>query len=256
MNVRLATPLVALIFALVNPIRADVAGEVIAKARAHLGGETALDAIATIHFFGTLEMVEPQGAPDAKASPNDHLEKMPVEIIFQKPYQQKMVVNRPALIDVTALDDYDGWARITERANTKKWKITLLDAEQIKQLRANTWENLHFFAGIDKRGGVVKIGGDVTVDGADCVKLSFYHSDRIVFHRYFEKSSGRLVKTETSTGGEIREEGEMVVEGVRFPKVIINKSASGQSSRMTIDKVVLNEKIPATEFAVPSLAAE
>jgi hypothetical protein len=131
-----------------------------------------------------------------------------------------------------------------------------LDAEQIKQLRANTWENLHFFAGIDKRGGVIKTDGDVTVDGTDCVKLSFYHSDRIVFHRYFEKSSGRLIKTETSNGGEIREEGEMVVEGVRFPKVIINKSPSGQSSRMTIEKVVLNEKIPTAEFAVPSLVSD
>ena len=256
MNLRLAPLFGVLVMAVVNPARADVADEIIAKARSHLGSESALDAITTIHFTGTLEMVDPQPKADGKAPSSDRMEKMPVEIIFQKPYQQKMVVNRSALIDVTVLDDYDGWARITDRTNSKKWKITLLDAEQIKQLRANTWENLHFFAGIDKRGGSVKVGGDVAVDGVDCVKLSFYHSDRIVFHRYFEKSSGRLVKTETSSGGEIREEGEMLVDGVRFPKMIINKSASGQSSRMTIEKVLLNEKIPAAEFAVPSLAAD
>jgi len=256
MNLRFVPLCIALFTPVVTPAWADVADEVIAKARSNLGSEAALEAVTSIHFFGTLEMAEPRPSGEGKTAAGDKLEKMPVEIIFQKPYQQKMIVNRPTLIDVTVLDDYDGWARVTERGNTKRWKISLLDAEQIKQLRANTWENLHFFAGIEKRGGVVKTGEGVTVDGTDCVKLSFYHSDRIVFHRYFEKNTGRLVKTETSSGGEIREEGELVVDGVRFPKVIVNKSASGQTSRMTIEKVVLNEKIPATEFAVPSLVSD
>ena len=256
MNLRFAFLFTVALLAVGNPVRADVVEDMIAKARARLGSESALNAVTTIHFIGTLEMVDPQIASDGKIRPSDHLEKMPAEILFQKPYQHKMVVNRPKLIDVTTLDDYDGWARVTDRANPKKWKISLLDADQIKQLRANTWENLNFFGGLEKRGGTVKNGGDVTVDGVECVKLSFYHSDRIVFHRYFEKSSGRLVKTDTAYGGEIREEGELVVEGIRFPKVIVNKSASGQSSRMTIEKVVLNEKVPPAEFAVPSLVSD
>ena len=69
-----------------------------------------------------------------------------MEIIFQKPYQQQMIVNRPDSIDIMVLDDYDGWSRVTGRKNPKKWKVTLLDVEcKIKQLRANTWENLSFF---------------------------------------------------------------------------------------------------------------
>lgn len=256
MNLRFVSLLPVALLAAVSLVRADVAEEVIAKARARLGSEEALNGVATIHFIGILEMADPQPAADGKAQPSDRVGKLPAEIFFQKPYQYKMTVNRPKLIDVTTLDDYDGWTRVTERENPKKWKISLLDSEQIKQLRANTWENLNFFGGIEKRGGTVKVTGDVTVDGVDCVKLSFYHSDRIVFHRYFEKSSGRLVKTDTAYGGEIREEGEIVVEGIRFPKVIINRSAAGVSSRMTIEKVVLNEKIPATEFAVPSLVSD
>jgi hypothetical protein len=255
MNFRFASLVVALL-AFVNACRADVVEETIAKARAWLGTESALNGVTAIHFIGTLEMADPQVAGDGKAQASDHLEKMPAEIIFQKPYQHKMTVTRPKLIDVTTLDDYDGWARVTDRENAKKWKISLLNADQIKQLRANTWENLNFFGGLEKRGGVIKMGDDVKVDGIDCIKLSFYHSDRIVFHRYFDKSSGRLIKTETSSGGEIREEGEMVVEGIRFPKVIINKSGSGQSSRMTIEKIIINEKVPAAEFAVPSLVSD
>jgi hypothetical protein len=256
MNLRFAFLFAVALLAVGSPVRADVVEDMIAKARARLGSESALNAVTTIHFIGTLEMADPRVAADGKAQPSDHLEKMPAEIVFQKPYQHKMTVTRPKLIDVTTLDDYDGWARVTERENAKRWKISLLNAEQIKQLRANTWENLNFFGGLAKRGGMIKLEEDVAVDGTDCVKLSFYHSDRIVFHRYFEKSTGRLVKTETSSGGEIREEGEIVVDGIRFPKVIINKSASGQSSRMTIEKIIVNEKIPTAEFAVPSLASD
>ena len=102
----------------------------------------------------------------------------------------------------------------------------------------------------------MKSGGDVTVDGVACAKLSFIHSERIVFHRYFDKATGRLVKTETSNGSEIREEGEMTVSGIRFPKKIINKAATGQVTTITFDTVVLNEGIPSAQFAVPSLSSE
>lgn len=255
MNLRFASVVAVALLMVVNTSRGDLVEDTIAKARARLGSESALQGVTAIHFIGTLEMADPQVAADGKTPPGDHLEKMPAEIVFQKPFQHKMTVTRPKLIDVTTLDDYDGWARVTDREDAKKWKISLLNAEQIKQLRANTWENLNFFGGLEKRGGTIKVGDDVVVDGVDCVKLSFYHSDRIVFHRYFEKNSGRLVKTETSSGGEIREEGEIVVDGIRFPKVIINKSASGLSSRMTIEKIILNEKIPSAEFAVPSLVS-
>ncbi len=256
MNLRFAFLFVVAFVAVLNPVRADEAGDMLAKARARLGSESALNAVTTIHFIGTLEMADFQPTADAKTQVPGQLLKMPAEIIFQKPYQHKMTVTRSKVIDVTTLDDYDGWTKVTDRENNKKWRFSLLDAEQIKQLRANTWENLYFFGGLEKRGGTVKAEGDVVVDGVDCLKVSFYHSDRIVFHRYFEKTTGRLVKTDTAYGGEIREEGELLVEGIRFPKVIVNKSASGQSSRMTIEKIILNEKIPASEFAVPSLLSE
>ena len=256
MNLRLASLLTVAVLVVTNPARAEIAEELIAKARAYLGSENALNGVTTIHFTGVLEVMGSEPAVDEKTPAKEKLETFPMEIIFQKPYQQQMIVNRPDSIDTMVLDDYDGWSRQAVRQNPKKWKITLLDAEQIKQLRANTWENLSFFAGIENRGGTVQSGEDVTVDGVDCVKLSFVHSARITFHRYFDKATGRLVKTETANGSEIREEGEIAVDGIRFPKKIVNKSATGQVTTIIFDKVVLNERIPASEFAVPSMVSE
>jgi len=257
MNVRLAALLAFLAAAVCHPLRAETAGHWIAKARAYLGSEEALNSVSTIHFSGMLEVAGLTPAADVKSGAADMVERFPAEIVFQKPYQQQMTVTRPTSIDSMVLDDYDGWSRTVARDNPKAANVTLLETEQIKQLRANTWEILSFHAGLEKRGGTVQVDGeDEVVDGILCAKVSFVHSERIVFHRYFDKATGRLVKTETANGSEIREEGEIIVDGIRFPKRIVNKAPSGQVTTIVVEKVVLNEPYPSSAFAVPSLTVE
>lgn len=253
MKSRLFAFLAALVLLASSPLQAETVEQVIAKARAYLGSESALNAVSTISFTGSLETMAKVPSPGDKTKQVDQLLKLPAEIIFQKAYQQRITVTGPNVIETTALDGYDAWQKRTSPKNPSQWQITLLDAGQVKRLRANTWENLSFFAGIDKKGGRVQPGGEVTVDGVACVKLSYIHADNIVFQRYFDQATGRLVKTETENGGEIREEGEMIVNGVRFPKKVINKAGNGAVTTIVFDKVELNQRLLASEFAVPTL---
>lgn len=242
MKHRLSFLLAALVGFAAGPLQAaDATGPLLAKARAYLGSEGALNAIATIHFTGSLEV-------DANT-------RLPVDIVFQKPFQQRITLTSPKVIEVTALDGYDAWQKRTNPANPTQWQVTLLDAGQVKRLRANTWENLSFFAGIEKKGGKVQAGGEATLDGVACTKLLFVHADNIVFTRYFDKATGRLVKTETENGAEIREEGELSAGGVRFPKKVINKAPNGTVTTITFDRIELNVPVAAAEFAVPTFRA-
>lgn len=225
----------------------------IAKARAALGSERALNAVQSIHFKGTLrttQQVPSEG--DATATREEPL-VLGIEIVFQKPYQQQMTLRSDRVIETTTLDGYDAWVRRADATNESQWQLSLLDSQQVKRLRANTWENLFFYSGIESRGGQVQFGGEMSMDGRDCVKLTFSHSDNIVFTRFFDKSTGRLVKTETENGGEIREEGDIVVEGVRFPKTLINRSAGGTVATITFDSVTLNTRFSSDQFLVPTL---
>jgi hypothetical protein len=253
MNVRPFVLLAASLALATASFGAEGADQVIARARAWLGSEKALNAVSTIHFKGTLETTAKVPSAEDKTKLVDRVLKLPAEIIFQKDYQQRITVTDAKVIETTALDGYDAWQKRANPANPSQWQVTLLDANQVKRLRANTWENLNFFAGIERKGGRVELGGDFTVDGVACVKLSFIHADNIVFRRYFDKATGRLIKTETENGGEIREEGEVVVNGVRFPRKVINRGANGLVTTISFDSVVLNERIPAGEFAVPAL---
>lgn len=233
--------LAAALFATALSATAQTADQWIARARARLGSESALQGMTSLRFTGTIEV---DGA-NARA----------MDIIFQKPLQQRITLTGPELVEIIALDDYDGWQKRINPKNPTQWQLTLLDGPQIKRLRAQAWDNLNFLRNIDRLRGTVKIGGEEKVDGVDCVKLVFAYYESIVLTRYYDKATARLVKTETETGVEIREEGEMFAQGIRFPRKVSNRDKSGKTVTMTFEKIVLNEGYPASEFAVPVLPA-
>lgn len=244
---------VSLALALAGMVQAETAEQVIAKARAYLGGDKALNAITTIHFTGTLETTALVPDPVDKTRQIEQPVRLPADIVFQKEYRQRITISDAKVVETTALDDFEGWQKRTNPLNPSQWTVTQFDLAQVKKLRANTWENLAFFAGIEKKGGSVHVDGDVAVDGVPCVKLSFRHDADNIFERFFDKATGRLVKTVTENGTEIREEGEMMANGVRFPRKVVNKSANGRATTITFDRVVVNEPVPASEFAFPDL---
>jgi hypothetical protein len=225
---------------------------IIAKARAYLGTEAALTGVNSVHFVGTLTTSDP-------ADPTKQT-KAAMEIIFQRPEQQRIMATSDKTVEITALDGYEGWQRVQDAKDPSKWRQTLLGTDQIKRLRANTWENLAYFRGIEKVGGRLEDMGEATIDGIKCQKVAFIHSPSIVFYRFFDLATGRLVYTETEGGGTIREKGELMVNGIRFPKSIVTatKNAKGQLVAVTIefDKVMVNTAIPAKQFAVPFMGRQ
>jgi outer membrane lipoprotein-sorting protein len=230
---------------------ASDADRVIARARAGVGSEADLAALKSLHYTGTLST----SVTDAKgvATPI----KVGIEIIFQAPYRQRIVATSDKKIEITALDDYEGWQREQDPADSSRWRMTLLATEQIKRLRANTWENLSFFKDIEERRGHVEDLGTAEVDGKACRKLAFDHGDGIVFTRYFDTDTGRLVLTETENGISIREEGEVIAGGLRFPRKIIStnklKDGSDRVVTITFDKITVNETFADSLFAVPAM---
>ena len=97
--------------------------------------------------------------------------------------------------------------------------------------------------------------GSVTVDGVVCRKIGFLHLRGIEFYRYFDVATARLVRSETENGTVIREEGEMMVSGIRFPRTIITLPSAtakpDQEITVTFEKVIVNEMLPESRFAVP-----
>ncbi len=236
------------VLALTAAIRADEPA-IIAKARAFVGPEAKLDALTSVHYTGVLVTADPKD-PTKQTRAN-------IEIIFQKPDQQRITATSDRAVEVTALDDYEAWQRIQDAKDPSKWRQTLLAPEQVRRLQANTWENLAFFRGIERKGGRVDDQGPATIDGVACEKIAFIHSPTISFIRYFALDNGKLIYTETESGGSIREQGEMMVDGIRFPMSLATqtRNSAGEMQTVTInfDKITVNEVFPSSLFSVPEL---
>jgi len=224
--------------------------QVIARARAGVGKESALTALKSLHYTGELTTASTEKGVSQPV-------KVAIEIIFQAPYRQRIVATSDKKIEITALDDYEGWQREQDPSDSTRWRMALLSIDQIKRLRANTWENLAFFSGIEQRHGQVNDLGKATVSGKPCRKLAFDHGDGIVFTRYFDDVTGRLVLTETENGITIREQDETVVDGIRFPRKIISTSKLPDGTERTVtivfDKITINETFADSLFTVPSM---
>ena len=136
-----------------------------------------------------------------------------------------------------------------------------LTHNQIEALRADVWENLFYYRGIEADGGTIEDQGPATIDGVACEKIAFIHSANIIYFRYFDQATGRLVfteTTETSAGLKIREQGPdlTVASGIKFPAKIITtqKLPTGVPRLVTLtaEHITVNDVYAeSSEFAVP-----
>jgi len=238
---------------LVLPIKADTE-DVIKLARSYLGSESALEAVKSVVYKGTLVSSGPNAEGEEVST------TAAIEIIFAKPFYQRIRITSPDRTETTGLDDYEAWQRIENPENAEQWRMTLLETVQIRRLRANTWENLNFFAGISKIGGNVKDEGIVTVDGKRLHKLAFSHGFGIIFYRFYDPVTGQLVKSETDTGATIVESGENRISGVRFPRQVVTSSARADGSiqkvEVNFDSIEVNSAPARSLFRVPSITRQ
>ncbi len=235
---------------LIGSMRAD-SDQVISLARSYLGTDSALDAVKAVRYAGTLisstTPVEGEGSQTVAR----------IEIIFAEPYFQRIQITSTERVETTALDDYEAWQRVENPDNIEQWRLTLLDTVQIRRLRANTWENLAFFKGLDEGGGEINDMGRVEADGQSLHKLAYDHGYGIVFYRYFDPVTGRLVFSETDTGARIEESGENIIKGVRFPNQVVTTSTRGDGAEQRVqvdfDLIEVNPELDHQLFRVPSI---
>lgn len=216
------------------------AEEMVAKAREYLGGDAVLDRVTSVYYEGDFET----GEGDTGT----------IKITFQRPLQQRIEVLRGDLGEVTALNDFDGWRMLYDLNDKSRWSMTLLDPPNIRELQANTWENLNFFKGIEARRGRVEAEGLVEVDEKQTMKLVFHHPRGIVFTRFFCVETGRLMMTQTNEGSEIREQGEVRVGGIVFPETLTMKRDGKVINRVRFREIRVNEKFEDSLFDIPSMA--
>ena len=214
--------------------------EVITNAREYLGDEEKLENIRTIEYQGVFE--SPLGGGSGYIS-----------IYLRKPLMQRMEVVNGSITETTAINDFDGWKRRVDNNAPDDWAFVILNLAELKRMRANTWENLNFFTGIEHLKGRVINKGPTRKGSRNAYLLIFEYDEGIYYERYFDAETGELISTINQNGVEIKEVGEIMVDGIRFPKKLITLVDSEIANIVTFVEIFINEELDESLFDVPSL---
>jgi hypothetical protein len=233
------------VMALAAPLGVRAEPAVLGLARAYLGPQSTLDGIKSVHYVGTLQRTDDGQAQ--KVAPST------LDMIFAKPLRQRLVIRGVKVTMTTVLDGYDAWDVFQDNVDPNKHRLKWLAVADVRALRANTWENLYFFSAPES--GSVEDKGPATIDGIACERVDFDHGSGTVYQRYFDRDSGRLVLTINGSES-IRESGEIMVNGVRFPKAIASTSRDGSGKDLTatatFERISVNDPLEPGLFAVPT----
>ncbi len=225
------------------PLRGELTtDQIIAKARDYLGGDTQLRAVETIQFQGTFTTHEGDG-------------KGEILIYLKKPFKQRLDVIRAhdGIVETTAINDIDGWGRRANEKDAEDWTIRILSMGELKRMRANTFDNLNFYSGIEQLGGSIINKGIVNKEGKEAYLLHFKYDKTIHYKRYFDVNTGKLLGTINDKGIEIKDIDEIIVDGIRFPREQIRIEDGKKKDTLTFTKIVINAPLDDKIFELPSL---
>lgn len=218
----------------------EIIQSTIKLARAYLGDSDKLDSIKSIRYKGSLMY----GSGSAGT----------IEMVYQEPLRHRMVAVVNNRKEVSALNGTEGWTTFERVGDSLPLGMEIFDPMRILIMQASARDALGFYKKPATRSGNIYYNGKVTFKGRECVVLTYDHGDGVAFRRFIDAETGKLHRTIDTRGVEFYEEGEIVVEGVRFPKKLITAHATAigtQTMEFDFTSIELNRMLPASDFKMP-----
>ena len=220
---------------------------VLARARAALGPEPALDAVQSISYIGRVEL-------DERGGKEPHQSTGTMELTVLKPNRQRLVQVLDGIREIIGINETEGWHRTEPVGQPFRARVTLLDRAMTRRMQAYAFENLSFYRGLEKLGGRVELRNETGFAGHPAVEVAFIHPDGVTFLNTFDIQTGKLLQTVTDDGITIQEEGEVRSGGIVFPHKVtsVQQFRDGRTRTIvvTFDEIRVNPKIDPASFLV------
>ena len=211
--------------------------ELISLARSHLGDENTLKGVRALRIQAKI-----YGDSDAQGS---------ITMTLEKPLKQRIDLVSDGIRETTATNGYEGYVRI-EEIETERWRLKVLQSDEVEKALIVTWENLNFFSHPKKRFGQIERGESRVVDGVRCHSLIYSYPNGMVFERFIDARTGNLVLTIDQDGVRTSESGDQFSGGIRFPKEVERKKEGKRVSRILLERIDVNPDVPDGFFDFPA----
>ncbi len=218
----------------------EIIESTIELARSYLGDSDKLDSINSIHYKGSLLY----SSGDLGT----------IEMVYQKPMKQRMVAVIGDRKEVSVLNNSEGWTTFERVIDSVPLSMEIFDPIRILIMQASVREAFGFYRKPNTRNGEIIYEGKESVKGHECIVLTYHHGDGIAYRRFIDAETGQLRRTLDSKGVEYGEEGEIMVEGIRFPKKMVSTFSTAigsQTMEFAYTSIEINQSLPESDFVMP-----
>ncbi len=223
------------------PAQTPTAGSIIQRARTMVGPEPALGDIVTLRIEGR---VQPQ---DSKL--------MPAKVVLtaRKPCSQRLEIYVDDIVETTILH---GGEAVVIRAHEKEGLGQMRPLSQAERecLEHSTRNLFNFYTPDNKHGENASYAGIAKHRGQICDVIVYNRPGRTKTLRYFSRKEAKLVATIQEVSGEqveVVEDGDLYVDGIRFPRAQLYFQDKQPLHRMEVDKVLVNSVLEEGIFDIP-----
>lgn len=211
--------------------------EIIQQARDFVGSEEALEAVEAIRFSGVLDPAD------------EAAEELGLNLLIEKPGKQRLVVEAPEMRTTSVVNRLQGFV-IRENLETGMETGSPLGTEQIRNLQANSIENLYFFRFPTRFQVRVKYLGEEEIAGREVDAVRYVHRGGIVYVRYFDSETGALVATRADNGLLNVEKGRRIVDGLKFAEKVESYADGELVHTIRFEDIAVNPEIPEDAFEI------
>jgi hypothetical protein len=217
------------------------AGSIIERARKVMGPESALGNIVTLRIEGQVKPSDPK--------------LMPAKVILtaRKPCSQRLEIYVDDILETTILH---GGEAVLIRSHEKEGlsQMRVLSDSERQCLEQSTRNMFNFYSPDLKNGELARYDGISRYRGKMCDLITYTCPGKTKILRYFSRKEAKLVATIREVSGEqveIVEEGDLFVDGVRFPRAQLYFQDRRPLHRMEVDKVLVNSVLKEGIFDIP-----
>lgn len=219
------------------------AGEIVARARAQLGEESALEDLVTLQIIGRILPAAPD-MPDAK-----------VHLTARRPLSQRLEVKIDDIVETTIINGARSCMMRCNASVDDSHHMRPLSAKEAARLRFSTVNLFSFYRPDTRSGETLDYGGIVLHRGMRCHRLIYSCPDGSTSTRYFTVSNNRLISSLNCRGIETVESGEQSVGGIRFPRKIDSFQDGRLLHTFLLEQILVNKPLRAGVFTVPAHSA-
>jgi hypothetical protein len=215
--------------------------DIVQRARATVGSESALSGLVTMQMSGGIERA------DAK------LPSATLLIIARKPSSQRLEVKMNDLVETTILDGQAGCiVRTKLNDEARRSQMRMMTEQELQRVAFSTRQFFSFYAADFKSGERITYEGTEQRRGVSCHKLLYAYPDGISTTRYFAVNDDTLVSTVTDLGVESVEIGEQIVGGIKFPQKVEYYQGAKMLHTIVLTSVEVNKPLQSGIFTVPT----